>query len=105
MTTGSSLVNDAVIVPPPPPEAVQRTLAARTAEVDGRVLEAFAKTLGPRVASGLALLAVGGYGRKELFPHADVDLLLLIATEAATPPREALAEFLQVLWDSGLRPS
>ena len=98
-------MSDAVIVPPPPPEAVHRTLAARTADVDGRVLEAYAQTLGPRMAAGLALVAVGGYGRKELFPQADVDLLLLLSTDAVAPPREAIADFLQLLWDGGLRPS
>ena len=98
-------MSDAVIVPPPPPEAVHRTLAARNTDVDRRVLGAFEKSLAQRMGAGLALVAVGGYGRKELFPQADVDLLLLIATDAVTPPREALADFLQMLWDGGLRPS
>jgi [protein-PII] uridylyltransferase len=102
---GNSVVSDAVIVPPPPPEAVHRILAARTADVDRRVLEAFEKALASRLPSGVALVAVGGYGRKELFPQADVDLLLLTMTDAVTPPREALADFLQLLWDGGLRPS
>src|ERR1700749_2066969 len=101
---GNSVVSDAVIVPPPPPEGVHRVLAARTADVDRRVLQAFEKALAARIGPGVALLAVGGYGRKELFPQADVDLLLLTMTEAV-PPREALAEFLQLLWDGGLRPS
>ena len=98
-------MNEAVIVPPPAPETVQRTLAARTADVDRQVLQAFEQKLGPRAPSGLALVAVGGYGRKELFPQADVDLLLLTLADAAVPPRDALADFLQLLWDGGLRPS
>ena len=98
-------VGDALVVPPPPPEGVHRILAARAADVDRRVLEAFAQTLAGRMGTGAALLAVGGYGRKELFPQADVDLLLLTMTDAMTPPREALADFLQLLWDGGLRPS
>ena len=56
---------------------------------------------GRRMGSGLALVAVGGYGRKELFPQADVDLLLLTTTDAVAPPREAIADFLQLLWDAG----
>ena len=98
-------MSEAVIVPPPPPEAVHRILASRTADVDRRVLEAFARALQHRMGSGLALVAVGGFGRKELFPQADVDLLLLTAADNAAPPREAIADFLQSLWDSGLRPS
>lgn len=98
-------MNEAVIVPPPPPETVHRILAARTADVDRRVLEAFVRSLRPSMSAGLALVAVGGYGRKELFPQADVDLLLLTNVDNAAPAREAIADFLQGLWDSGLRPS
>jgi [protein-PII] uridylyltransferase len=98
-------MSELAIVPPPSPEAVQRNLAARTGEVEARVLDAFARTLEPRMPKGLALAAVGGFGRRELFPYSDVDLLLLTALDAAIPPREAISEFLQLLWDGGLRPS
>ncbi|HEY7336941.1 MAG TPA: HD domain-containing protein [Bryobacteraceae bacterium] len=98
-------MNELAIVPPPPPEAVQRNLASRAAEVEARVLDAFARALESRMPKGLALAAVGGFGRKELFPYSDIDLLLLTASDAAVPPREAISEFLQLLWDGGLRPS
>ncbi len=81
-------------------------LAQRTAEVDQSVLRAAAKLLFPAAPSGLALLAVGGYGRRHLFPFSDVDLLLLFDSEAAAQDRkEAISAFLQELWDSGLRVS
>jgi [protein-PII] uridylyltransferase len=55
---------------------------------------------------GLALAAVGGYGRAQLFPYSDVDLLLLCETERETVERKAaIAEFLRRLWDCGLRVS
>jgi [protein-PII] uridylyltransferase len=44
------------------------------------------------------VVAVGGYGRQELFPYSDVDLLLLSDGEAS-----GVSEFLRILWDSGLR--
>ncbi|WP_043529296.1 [protein-PII] uridylyltransferase [Litchfieldella xinjiangensis] len=51
---------------------------------------------------GIALLAVGGYGRGELHPHSDVDLLLLLEHDDDTAYREPLTEFITFLWDIGL---
>ncbi|TDY00111.1 [protein-PII] uridylyltransferase [Thiohalophilus thiocyanatoxydans] len=50
---------------------------------------------------GIALLAVGGYGRGELHPASDVDLMLLL-TEAPEPYHTAIEGFLTFLWDMGL---
>src|SRR5690554_6407090 len=50
----------------------------------------------------LALLAVGGYGRGELHPHSDVDLLLLLEQDDDAPYREPLTAFITFLWDIGL---
>lgn len=55
---------------------------------------------------GAAALAVGGYGRRQLFPFSDIDLLLLFESERAlSTSRDAIAPILQGLWDSGLRVS
>ncbi len=81
-------------------------LAVRTAQVDRLVLEAAAELLLPAAPAGLAVLAVGGYGRRQLFPYSDVDLLLLFESEKlALASKDAIAAFLQHLWDSGLRVS
>ncbi len=54
----------------------------------------------------MALCAVGGYGRRELFPHSDIDLLLLFEDEGAVARhRAAIADFVSTLWDRGLRAS
>ncbi|MGA3202988.1 MAG: nucleotidyltransferase domain-containing protein, partial [Bryobacteraceae bacterium] len=67
---------------------------------------AYAAALEPYFPSGLTLVAVGGFGRRELFPHSDVDLLILIDSETPMPAvKEHLSIFLQLLWDAGLRPS
>ena len=82
-------MKEVAVLPPPGPEEVQQTLAGRTAEVEERVRAAYAKTLGSAFGTGLALASVGGFGRRELFPHSDVDLLLLVESDKSVPPREA----------------
>jgi [protein-PII] uridylyltransferase len=82
-----------------------RALEERTAEVDTLVLEAWEKHFAPTSAAA-ALLAVGGYGRKQLFPYSDVDLLLLFADDKiAARLKDYISRFLQQLWDDGLRVS
>jgi [protein-PII] uridylyltransferase len=87
------------IVETPPSDLL--ALAERTAHVDHLV----ANVQGlPEV--GCALLAVGGYGRRHLFPHSDIDLLLLFESERLMQSsKEAISAFLQRLWDAGLRMS
>jgi [protein-PII] uridylyltransferase len=85
---------------------VNATLAARSAAVEQQVLRAYSATLEPKFPTALTLLSVGGFGRRELFPNSDVDLLILIESDAQLPAvKETLSTFLQALWDSGLRPS
>ena len=49
-----------------------------------------------------ALIAVGGYGRGELFPHSDVDLLILLSTSPERELKEKLEKLVQIFWDIGL---
>lgn len=53
-------------------------------------------------SKGLSLVAVGGYGRGELFPYSDVDVLILLPERADKALREKLENLVQVLWDTGL---
>lgn len=50
------------------------------------------------------LAAVGGYGRGELYPFSDVDLLLLLPQAASAEDEEKLAHWVAALWDIGLEP-
>lgn len=73
----------------------------RAARVDAAVCAAF-EDARPNVT----VAAVGGYGRQELFPYSDVDLLLLVdRIPEAGAEKEQIAEFLRLLWDQGLRAS
>lgn len=50
----------------------------------------------------IALIAVGGYGRGELHPQSDVDLLFLSGSELCQSAEKALSEYIAFLWDAGL---
>ncbi|MCX7742662.1 MAG: [protein-PII] uridylyltransferase [Tepidimonas sp.] len=72
----------------------------RLAGLTDRTLRQLWRALGmPRP---LALLAVGGYGRGELFPYSDVDVLVLLPAEATELQRRAVERFVGACWDVGL---
>ena len=48
------------------------------------------------------LVAVGGYGRGELFPYSDVDVLVLLETTPDTGLQTKLEQLVQLFWDTGL---
>jgi [protein-PII] uridylyltransferase len=50
----------------------------------------------------LSLLAVGGYGRSQLFPYSDVDVLFLLPDDMDDAAREKVSELVGSLWDIGL---
>jgi len=51
---------------------------------------------------GLSLIAVGGFGRGELHPYSDIDLLILLADDLGESlPTAEIEAFVQLLWDAG----
>jgi [protein-PII] uridylyltransferase len=57
-------------------------------------------------SNGLSLLALGGYGRRMLFPYSDLDLLFLFGNEKSEEEfRPLIADFARTLWDLGFRVS
>ncbi len=76
---------------------------ARAALVDSLVQSVWA-ALPPE--QGIAIVAVGGYGRAELFPYSDVDLMFLLDAKVSEKSvKEPIRRINQALWDAGLRVS
>jgi [protein-PII] uridylyltransferase len=83
-----------------------RVFEHRTRLVDSIVEAAVDSSLTKQLNKNFVVAAVGGYGRGELFPYSDVDLLLLFENESDFADiKSPLSEFLRILWDSGLRVS
>jgi [protein-PII] uridylyltransferase len=74
-------------------------LRAHTRLVDRTVRQLWREFSLPRSA---ALVATGGYGRGELFPCSDVDLLVLLPGALAPAVRERLESLIGTFWDIGL---
>ncbi|HXA92962.1 MAG TPA: DUF294 nucleotidyltransferase-like domain-containing protein, partial [Steroidobacteraceae bacterium] len=82
-------------------EPVEELVHARAALIDTILLEVWREqfaTGDPR----WALVAVGGYGRGELHPCSDTDLLLLVAAPPDEGQRAQVERFIAFLWDIGL---
>ena len=84
-------------------EPVATLVAARSRFVDGVLVLAW-RRFGLDDRSHRALVAVGGYGRGELHPGSDIDLLLLTrrAVRKGEDESEKIKRFLAFLWDIGL---
>src|SRR5438045_2058095 len=86
------------------PQDAAALLRSRTTSVDQTVTHAYRSVLSGTFPRGMALVAVGGYGRRELFPYSDIDLLLLVDKDVQSEEqRQALSVFLRSLWDASLR--
>ena len=84
------------------PELVRGLADAVDALLQGLWSRAEAAT--PRLRETVALVAVGGYGRRQMFPYSDIDLLFLLeAKSVERDAKEAIRRVHQDMWDSGLR--
>ncbi|TAF86810.1 MAG: [protein-PII] uridylyltransferase [Curvibacter sp.] len=81
-----------------------RKVLQRMADLTDEVLRQLWSGAG--LAEPYALLAVGGYGRAELFPHSDVDVLVLLpdghSADSDSELKKRIEAFIGNCWDVGL---
>src|SRR5919198_2526866 len=77
-----------------------RSLLSRHAALIDRTVRAVWAQTG--VASDTTLVATGGYGRGELYPSSDIDLLVLLPREPGPAEREPIERLIGTFWDIGL---
>jgi [protein-PII] uridylyltransferase len=81
-------------------EPIETLVTARAHVIDQIIVSSWLHFAGD-LKSSADLVAVGGYGRGELHPHSDIDLLVLI-DNTDNDADEAIGRFLTFLWDIGL---
>ncbi len=76
-----------------------RLLRAHTKLIDQHLCKVW---LTLKMPAELSLVAVGGYGRGELYPRSDIDLLILLPQEPDEILQQHLQTLIGTLWDIGL---
>nr|WP_026959476.1 bifunctional uridylyltransferase/uridylyl-removing protein GlnD [Aliagarivorans taiwanensis] len=77
---------------------VEELVQARSEQMD-RVLASLWQHFELHLHPELALTAVGGYGRGELHPHSDIDILVLSPSRISDEAGEKISQFVTFLWD------
>ncbi len=80
----------------------QALLRGQAKLVDEFVQERFLGADIAAIAESVALVALGGYGRQELFPYSDVDLMILFRPDVRDDIGRVADAVLYPLWDTGL---
>jgi [protein-PII] uridylyltransferase len=76
-------------------------LKKMTEGIDVLLLQAWHNT-GLDSETDMALIAVGGYGRRELHPGSDIDIFILLEKQETPTIAEKLSQYFTFLWDIGL---
>jgi len=77
-------------------------LRQNSSRMDSLIRDSFQKAQSQLPSFSLCLIAVGGYGRLELAPHSDVDLLILYPSSQRENLSPLMEKILYPLWDMGL---
>ena len=86
--------------------AAVRLRTTQTEALLRQLWQEFAVDAESRSAPPIALIATGGFGRRELFPYSDIDVLFLCAQESVERDHhDMIRAMTQAMWDIGLRAS
>ena len=77
---------------------IAELVTGRSNYIDG-ILVRLWQSFGLADISDMALIAVGGYGRAELHPLSDIDILIISSNKLATETEKKVSEFITFLWD------
>jgi len=83
---------------------LQHGKAARLLSAHSRLIDKYLRRVWQQLAmpQRITLVAVGGYGRGELYPRSDIDLLILLYAEPDDALQQKLQALVALLWDIGL---
>ena len=82
------------------------TIAARSQAMDALITGLWAEAVKrtPKLGTGIAVLALGGYGRSQLFPYSDVDLMYMLDGRLTEQDvKQPIRRISQELWDAAIR--
>jgi [protein-PII] uridylyltransferase len=84
-----------------------RAASARAGLVDELVMRFWDEEVRaePKLGAGIAVTAIGGFGRAQLFPYSDVDLLFCVEKNREGLAKEPIRRVSQSLWDCGMQVS
>ena len=73
--------------------------------IHSRIIDEHLKSLWANcnIPGEISLIAVGGYGREELFPYSDIDILILIPNKNTKETNEKVSSFITACWDIGMK--
>lgn len=78
---------------------IEELVLARALVIDKVLIEVWQDHFHSSTAHEITLVAVGGYGRAELHPYSDIDLLILLRDHRNTQFNTQIQKFLACLWD------
>ncbi|WP_024851168.1 [protein-PII] uridylyltransferase [Hydrogenovibrio kuenenii] len=81
--------------------SIESLLKERTSFVDQLIIKIWHHFLSKEEQENISLVAVGGYGRQELQPYSDIDLLIL--GDNCTQFKDPISDFITYLWDLGFQ--